>query len=129
MLHASHDDTLYPLWVTVAEMALLWAWQVLDWRAAGVLLAVWLILGCVLRLVGLVMLLAMRDEDVARTLTEETPRWARRAYGAWLGLLTVVLMLSGHIAMGLACMWILFARCAAAALLAVARARMQGNGA
>lgn len=117
----SHNGRLQ---ATVGKLALLWAWQVLDWAVAGTLLGAWLFCGALRALVSLVWVLGIDDDELARWVVSPAPAWARLAGAAGHLVLMGTLFAAGHYAMGAACACTALAGTTIYALLAVARKRV-----
>lgn len=110
-----------------ARLALLWAWQVLDWAAAGVLLGLWLCLGAALATLQLVNALATSDEELAAWRLQRPPTSARFASFTGDVVLMGVLAASGHYLLLVAFAWPSLVGTTIAVLLDVVRKRVAGG--
>lgn len=110
-----------------ARLALLWAWQVLNWAAAGVLLGLWLCLGAALATLQLVNALATSDEELAAWRLQRPPTWVRLASFTGDMVFIGVLAASGHYLLLAAFAWPFVVGTTIAVLLDVVRKRVAGG--
>lgn len=110
-----------------ARLALLWAWQVLDWSVAGALLGLWLCVVAVTATVNLVNALATSDEQLAAWRPRRRPSWV--VWAKFIGDLVLlgVLISAGHYLLLAAFAWPFVVGTTIAVLLDVVRKRVAGG--